>query len=163
MKIFEKRVIAILIDGFVFGAIYTLFKEMIIPKQFFDLGLILYLILFFPLFCKDFLFKNASLGKKIMGIEIFDCNWKKPKGYILIKRTFLMLTVGYVKCCKSFFIDKDNFRIRIFDYERETLGTYVIDKKLFSKLSAEAKEQSGIFETNMTNLYLAYLRSNYLK
>ena len=63
------------------------------------------------------------------GIEIFDCNWKKPKGYILIKRAFLMLTVGYVICYKSFFVDKDNFRI--FDYERETLGTYVIDKKVF--------------------------------
>ena len=163
MKIFEKRVIAILIDGFVFGAIYTLFKEMVIPKQFFDLGLIFHLILFFPLFCKDLLFKNASLGKKIVGIEIFDRNWEKPKGYVLIKRTFLMLTVGYVKCYKSLFIDKDNFRIQVFDYERETLGTYVIDKELFSKLSKEAKETTGKFKTNMTDLYLAYMRNDYIK
>lgn len=161
MKIFEKRVVAILIDGFVFGAIYTLFKELVIPKQFLELGLIFYLILFFPLFCKDLFFRNASLGKKIMGIEIFDCNWKKPKGYILIKRAFLMLTVGYVIAYKSFFVDKDNFRI--FDYEREKLGTYVIDKKVFAKLSEEAKEKTGPFEINMNKLYQDYLRSNYLK
>ena len=161
MKIFEKRVAAILIDGFVFGAIYTLFKEFVIPKQFLELGLVFYLILFLTLFCKDLLFRNASLGKKIMGIEIFDCNWKKPKGYILIKRAFLMLTVGYVICYKSFFVDKDNFRI--FDYERETLGTYVIDKKVFAKLSEEAKEKADHFETNMNKLYQDYLRSNYLK
>ena len=161
MKILKKRAIAILIDGFVFGAIYTIFKEFVIPKQFFDLGLIFYLILFLPLFCKDLLFKNASLGKKIMGIEIFDCNWKKPKGFILIKRAFLMLTIGYVICYKSFFIEKNN--IRIFDYERESLGTYVIDKKVFAKLSEKAKEKADHFEINMNQLYQDYLRSNYLK
>jgi hypothetical protein len=72
-----------------------------------------------------------------------------------------MLTVGYVIAYKSFFVDKDNFRI--FDYEREKLGTYVIDIKVFAKLSEEAKEKTGPFEINMNKLYQDYLRSNYLK
>jgi len=101
-------VIAILIDGFVFGAFYTLLKDFIIPDPFFDLGIISYLILFLPLFCKDMLFRNASLGKKIMGISIFDRNWKKPSFPLLFKRAFLTLTVGYMICCKSIFVEKND-------------------------------------------------------
>lgn len=161
MKIFEKRILAVLIDGFIFGAIYTFLKDVVIPESFFRLGLPSYLILFLPFFCRDILFRNASLGKKIMGIEVFDSEWKKPKPLLLLKRAFLMLTVGYVTCWKSVFVEKND--MLIFDYERENIGTYVIDKKVLSELSEEAKRKAGSFEMNMNELYQAYLRKYYLK
>jgi hypothetical protein len=157
----EKRILAILIDGFVFGAIYTLLKDFVIPEPFFKLGLISYLILFIPLFCKDMLFGNASLGKKVMGIKIYTTDWKKPTPLLLFKRALFMMTKGYLIWMKSTFAEKND--IAVFDYEREVLGTYAIEDAVCQKLKKEANAKSGSFESNMSELYTAYLRSLYLK
>ncbi len=76
-----KRLIALFIDWIVTGflvSVPTDLSKIILTKNFrliLELGMIiLFIILFFH---KDLLFKNASLGKKIMGIGIYDENDQK--------------------------------------------------------------------------------------
>ena len=62
---------------------------------------------------------------------------------------------------KSKFVDGGV--ISLFDWERDTLGTRVIDKRVYKELESIAKNRNGDFAKNMTELYNEYLRSLYLK
>ena len=159
MKILKKRAIACLIDAFIYGFIVELFR-LIVFKMPTDPGWWVPLLIL-PFICRDVLFKNASIGKKIMGIAIYDNYWKSPKITLLIKRSLLVSTVGYVILLRSYGMHGD--KISVIDWERDTLGTRVIDKKIFKKLSEEARTQEGDYAKNMTELYNAYLRGIYIK
>ena len=73
---------------------------------------------------KDFLFRNASFGKKIMGLVILDDKSNVPSLKIMIKRGFLMPTLGYVIFVKSIFTG-DDFK----NWELDKLKTKVVPNK----------------------------------
>ena len=157
MKILKKRAIAAFIDSFLFGSAVAA-CQLAIPDLLDGKGLLL-ILLFIPFFCRDFLFLNASIGKKIMGIAIYDRKFERPKLFTLFKRSFLTATVGFALLYKAKFVDGSI--IGLFDFEREKTGTFVIDKKVYKKLEAQASEQNSDFAKNMTELYNAYLRDAY--
>ncbi len=113
------------------------------------------------IFVKDIVFRNASIGKKIMGIAIFNREWKAPGILVMIKRNLLMYTIGYALWWKAVFVDGN--KMTVIDWERNTLGTTVIDIKVFKKLKAELEATGGYSDKKMTDLYNAYLRDLYLK
>ena len=159
MKILKKRATAIFIDCsilvFVMAGLAEIFKLYLpVLADWVELLLI-------TLFFKDALFQNASIGKKIVGIEIYDVNWDKPTFKALVKRSVFMYTAGYVLMYKLYFID--GTFIDIFDWERERLHTRVIDKKVYKELSEEAKKEGSNFSKKMSELYDAYLRDLYMK
>ena len=157
MKIIKKRSIAALIDAFIMGMILVLFEAVF---KSFNIKIGNWdLLLFIPCFCRDCLFGNASIGKKILGIAIYDDKWKRPGVKKLFLRSLLMSTVGYALFLKFKFVDGS--LISILDWERDKFGTRVIDKKVLKRLSEEAQKQKGDFAQNMTELYNAYLRSLY--
>ena len=147
------------IDSFLF-AIPIACLQIIFPDFLSGKGLLL-IILFIPLFMRDVVFKNASIGKKLMGICIYDKEWKKPSFKKLVTRSFCTATVVFAMMYKAIFAD-GNFLLPI-DWELNKLGTRVIDKKVFKKLNETAKNMNGSYEKNMSELYVAYLRDLYLK
>ncbi len=159
MKVLKKRILAEFIDTFIYEFILAIIQMKILEPLNAPDDLII--ILFIPFFFKDIVFRNASIGKKILGIVIYDKQWRAPKCTLLFKRAAIMLTVGCVKLWKIFHFG-DSY-ITLMDWEREKLGTVVIDKKVYKKLEAIAKEQKGIFSDNMTKLYNSYLRELYCK
>ncbi len=158
MKILKKRAFAILIDSFILGFMLAGFQDLFNRWGVEDLMEFVLITLFF---FKDFLFINASIGKIIMGIRIYDNSWKRPKLLVLLKRNAFMITIGYIMWWKARFIDGNI--INLFDWERDKLGTRVIDKKVFKQLSEEAKQLDGDYAKNMTNLYNSYLMNLYIK
>ena len=159
MKILKKRAIALIIDSFWFAPYMVLVLELL---KFLNVPLGSWVVLLFlPLFARDIVFRNASIGKKIMGIRIYDNDWKAPGFFVLLKRSFFVITVGYVLLWKAKFVDGEV--INFFDFEREKLGTRVVDKKVYANLKEEAEQLEGDFKKNMTELYNAYLRNTYMK
>lgn len=158
MDIMKKRAFALLIDGVLLGVYYETIRH-VLPGWYFKLGSIGYAILLSVFFLKDIVFKNASIGKKIMGIQIFDERWENPSFFRLIKRSFMISTVGFAKMWKTKFMSGEI--LTIFDYEREKLGTSVIDNKVYFELKSQAEIMRGDFSKNMTDLYNEYLRSKY--
>ena len=51
----------------------------------------------------------------------------------------------------------------LFEWEKNVVGTFVIDKKVYAKLKADAENMDGKFADNMTELYMMYLRDFYAK
>ena len=152
MKIIRKRILAFLIDSFFLGSIFVL-CQILFSYWRIKIGTIGYVLLFVPFMFKDLIFQNASFGKKLMGIAIYDNNWLRPKFTVLIKRTFLMLTVGYVLFWKAKFIDADF--ISLLNWESEIVKTRVVDRKVLR----EIKEQAGQDPIKMTILYNEYLQN----
>ena len=159
MKVLKKRAIAAIIDVFILGLIIG-FLQFLNPNLFDGRGYLLILFII-PLFLRDIFFKNASLGKVLCRIAIYDSDWKAPSLLLLIKRSFLTATIGYGIFMKSKFIDGGV--VSLFDWERDTLGTRVIDKRIYKEIEIIAKNRNGDFAKNMTELYNEYLRSLYLK
>ena len=158
MDIMKKRAFALLIDGILLGIYYESIRH-ILPDWYFKLGAIGYALLLSVFFLKDIVFRNASIGKKIMGIQIFDGCWKNQRFTLLIKRSFMISTAGFALMWKTKFISGE--KLTIFDYEREKIGTVVIDNKVYSELKSKAETMRGDYSKNMTNLYNEYLRSKY--
>ena len=51
----------------------------------------------------------------------------------------------------------------LFEWEKNVIKTFVIDKKVYKKLKADAEKMEGNFPQNMTELYMIYLRDFYSK
>ena len=159
MKVLKKRVVAVLIDSFILISVLVLLQELLSIYKI-NIGNWDFLIVFL-FFIRDFVFRNASIGKKILGLRIYYNNWKVPNFRLLLKRSIIVSTVGYVLLWKAKFVD--GCVINFFDYERDKLGTRVIDKKIYNELKAEAESKEGDFSKNMTELYNSYLRNTYIK
>ena len=160
MKIFKKLVISFLIDSLIIGTILVAVNKML-DFCGWNFGNWDILLLLGMLLVKDLVFRNASIGKKIMGIAIYDENWQVPKIKTMLKHSLIMPFAGFALASKAKFIDGN--LIQVFDFERDRIGTQVIDKKIYRKLQEEAKTMSGDCADNMTRLYNAYLRDIYLK
>ncbi len=159
MKILKKRGLAYFFDAFIVAFIIVGIQSF--ANYLFDGKVQIQIPLIILFFIRDYLFKNASLGKKIFGLRIYTTKWEKPDFLLLLKRSFFISTMGYVILHKAKFVDGNT--IAFFDYEREYFGTFVIDKKIYRKLKSEAESLEGDFAQNMTELYNRYLRSLYIK
>lgn len=161
MKTLKKRAVAGAIDYFVFAFVLAILTIVFadVWETFFQEYSFALPFVFIPLFFRDILFGNASLGKRIVGIKIYDKNWKKPSLKILFKRSVGTSTIVAVLLFKSILVDENP--ISCIDWERNTFGTMVVDKKVYAEIDAEARQMGGDYEKNMTELYLARLREQH--
>ena len=157
MKILKKRIFALIFDGFIIGALISIF-QLLVPNFADKIKLEVLLLIVLYLF-KDFTFRNASIGKKIMGISIYTIRWSKPNFSQLLKRSAVMATMGNVLYWKSKRLEGNT--AAIIDWERDKLKTVVIDNEVFKKLSEEAKSLNGNYADNMTKLYAKYITEIY--
>ena len=158
MTIMQKRAVALLIDELIYASIIAAI-QLAVPDLLVGKGPLL-ILLFIPLLFRDILFRNASIGKKIMRIAIFDNSWQPPKPLLLFKRSFLTGTVVYVMLYKYKFVD--GCVLPAIDWERDNIGTRVIDLEVYKEIDAEAKRLKGDYAENMTRLYAEYLKGIYL-
>jgi len=163
MKILKKRILAVVIDYFLYGSIITVLSIIFSEtwKFFLDSCGVLVPLVLLPLVCRDFIFQNASLGKKLMGLRIYDKNWKKPSLKTLFFRSLGMSTFGYIILLKAF-LAGDSFIVGI-DWEFNCFGTVVIPNKLFKELDKTAKESGNRYDKKMTELYFDKLQKEYIK
>ncbi len=138
-KILSKRKIAAFIDYFFLGTVLALisywgrlshmpgwllvfeFEIGSVPVSLPSFG---FFILLFIIAAKDSLFRNASLGKKIMGLRIVMEDGTLPPLKTIWKRGLVMQTLGYTTYIKYRFAGGD-----IIDWERQHLKTKVINQK----------------------------------
>ena len=160
MKILKKRMLAFLIDNFIVGSTLALVIELL--KQI-DIGRekLTFLLAVFMLVFRDFVFCTASIGKKLLGLRVYDVNWEKPKTSILLKRCFLSTFVGAYILFKAKFFGEN--ALMFFDYEKEKFSARVVDKKVYNNLKKASELKEGTFSQNMTQLYDEYLKKNYDK
>ena len=154
MKILAKRAVATLIDGFIYGFVHFLtFYNLNLPEALVFVELV-------PFFFKDIVFRNASIGKMMMGISIYNIDWKKPKFWTLVLRSFAVSSIGFVK----HMVEMKTYgnKMAVIDWERDKIGTFVIDNKKYMEIFERVKEKNGDFASNMTELYNQYLRGIYL-
>jgi len=134
-KILFKRKIAAFIDYLILGTMLTVCGFSDMPEWFWgirfrvgalpvSLPSIGFFAVLFLIALKDFLFRNASLGKKIMGLCILDENGTVPNVKIMLKRGFFMQTAGYVTYLRYCFSDGD-----IVEWELQHLKTQVVSQK----------------------------------
>lgn len=154
-KLFFKRGIALFIDNLVLGCIVEGIN--LILTAFFDLRLIdLRVVLAIMLYSfKDFVFKNTSIGKRMMGLEIYDDKWEKPSLAILWKRCFWLFFVGSYLGWKAVHID--GIYSVIFQAEYSRFKTRVVEKKVIMRLKPLAITKSGFDPEKMSKLYNEYL------
>ena len=167
MKIFKKRVIAYIIDVFLMVGVSVAFDEFLYS---FGLGFLEFDFLIAVVFLvfKDCIFLNRSLGKRIVGLVVYDSNWKTPKFIHSLKRTVGTYFYIPVWTRKRIYINSSDTEERkekmtFFLWEKNVLKSFVIDKKVYKKLKADAEGMDGNFADNMTELYMMYLRDIYSK
>lgn len=162
MDILRKRAIAAAIDSLMYGSVVATLSILFSDIWMFllDTSSLIVALFFLPLFMRDMLFGNASMGKKIMGIEIYDLDWQKPALKKLVVRSFFTNTIGISYFWKAKF--NDGNMLSVIDFEREKCQTRVVDKKVLKKLQEEAKSLKGDFNKNLSQLYDEYLRNCYL-
>ena len=130
-----KRFFAEIIDYFIIGLLFVGLENFNLPEWFYGISFNIadipitipsvgVLIVIIPIVIKDLLFKNASIGKKIMGLVIVDDKKNIPSIKVVLKRGILMPTLGYTIFITSGF-DKDYFEM----WELNTLKTMIICKK----------------------------------
>ena len=158
MKIMKKRVIAYAIDTFIIGLLLAIGRLNI---QILNNNTLIAILILLLVSLKDIVFKNASIGKLILGIKIYNIDWTIPTTLTLMKRSLLTSFVGGLIYYKAKTIDGN--LITVTDWERDHLKTTVIDKKVYERLKAEAVSLGGDWRQNMTELYKNYLMSLYLK
>ena len=156
MKIFGKRIVAFVIDLLILGCLIAVLKQFVEIRK----NTLEYAALFLPLFLRDFTFKGASFGKKIMGIRVYNKDWKRPSYWLVLKRTLIMVWVGF----EAIFEKGDIVGEGIIDTlgaEYKKIGTRVVDEKVFAVLSEQARALDGDWAFNIDRLYDSYIKEIY--
>ena len=159
MNVLGKRILAVMVDCFIFGSIISCI-QLFIPNFLQDSKFPVYLI-FIPFFFRDLIFRNCGIGKKMFGLSVYDTNWKRPTPWRLIKRSFITNTVGFAKLWKIF-LSKEGNKYDYFVWELNTVKMTVVEDKVFKEFEAIAKERKGKYEENMSKLYEMYLKDLYM-
>jgi len=147
------------LDSFIFAFLFELIRRGLKAKGIDIYSWSEYLILLFVF--KDIVFGKRSLGMLLLGIKIYDVNWETPRAKHILKRTFLMLTLGFVLMWHIKLIEGDNYQFC--EWEKNRIKTITIDSKVYKRLKDEAEFMDGRFADNMTQLYFAYLRDLYYR
>ena len=100
MNILVKRLFAFIIDLLILGCFILILKQFTTIEK---LSL-KYASLFLLLLFRDFTFKGASIGKKIMRIRIYDSQWNKPSFFLVLKRTCVLIYVNFDTVFHAFFL-----------------------------------------------------------
>ena len=139
VDITTRRMLADFIDYFLIALILVMcgvselpswvfsldFKISVVPVSLPSFG---FFIISLPIVFKDFVFGNAGIGKKIMGLVIVDKDNQKPTTKVLIKRGIIMPLFGSLMFAK-YSGTKNGFE----DWEMRKIGTKVIAKKDLEK------------------------------
>ena len=95
---------------------------------------------------------------------VFDQKWQKPTLKTMLKRAFLLDTVGYVFLLKEILLTKSSQGfLSHAEWELNTLNTLVVDKELLRKIKDEIPTTVLKHEEKMTLLYLEYMRETCCK
>ena len=162
MKMYEKRVVAYLIDIFLFAIGYEVARQLLSKLVEEPTRIAIFLVI--PFVFRDMVFRNASLGKKILGIVVLDLKWQKPPIRLMLKRAVLENTKGIMHCYKSFFLgEKGITLISYIDWEMSDTKTFVIDKKMKTEIEKEIPASMENREEKMSALYMKRMREAYYK
>ena len=162
MKMYEKRVVAYLIDIFLFAISYEVARQLLSKLVEEPTRIAIFLVI--PFVFRDMIFRNASLGKKILGIVVLDLKWQKPPIRLMLKRAVLENTKGIMHCYKSFFLgEKGITLISYIDWEMSDTKTFVIDKKMKMEIEKEIPASMENREEKMSALYMKRMRESYYK
>lgn len=156
MNILVKRLFAFIIDLLILGCFILILKQFTTIEK---LSL-KYASLFLLLLFRDFTFKGASIGKKIMRIRIYDSQWNKPSFFLVLKRTCVLIYVNFDTVFQRGDIVGEGV-IDAIAREYKATGTRVVENNIFEKISAEAKKLDGNWSDNMSKLYNEYIRNFY--
>lgn len=157
MKNLKKRAIAFFVDAFVIAGIFELSKLVMDKNGLGYYNKTTYILLLLCLVFRDALFRNASLGKKLVGLAVYDEKWSKPRISRLVVRATLSLSVGYIILIKCKLTDGN--LLPFFDFERDHLRARTVDKKLLKDLCACTTDDPA----QITRAYDDYLRMIYGK
>ena len=81
----------------------------------------------------DLIFRNASIGKKIMGLVIVDLNWQLPSFKMMLKRE---ITMPY----RFFMLIKSKFAINTFtEWEMKFTQTQIVTRKEYLQRKKQSK------------------------
>ena len=141
-KLFRKRAIAYIIDTACLGSIAVLILNFfnITPDWFWTISLggvfsipsIVPILFVFLLVSKDIWFLNASIGKLLVGVRVIKTDGTKPSFFLLIKRSFVMQTYGYVRSIIAFSSGKENFALWQTDFaewEKKKFCTEIVENR----------------------------------
>ena len=155
----DKRFTAAMIDyGIVFIAM-TVLSFLPMPSWFWgfgfqigkvpiSLGSLGAYLLIGSICLKDLLFKNASLGKRIMGLILVNDAWEKPSLKQMLIRGVAMPLLGLLH-----FISAKGDLKKLAVWEKGTLHTRIVPKALFEELKGIAEGKAGPYAENMEILY----------
>ena len=156
-RILRKRFFSTLIDAFVFAFAFEFCRFFIPPFAWlFKQGIWMYMIVMIPYLYKDALFRNASLGKKIMGLAIYCSDWSYPSVTVLIKRLLWFCMRGNWIVSKAQVLDKNHYA-QLFIEEKERLGTRVVETKALNRFKNEAMTETGVDFKKLSVLYDEFL------
>ncbi len=162
-----KRLCSSLIDNSVIGtlfAVVTVFVFPDVPAWFWTLeftvgpvpvslpsvGVVLVLLCFA---CKDLLFRNASIGKKMMGLVILDSTWSVPRVTQIMKRGLLVPSWGYISLMKNVLFGGETVADWEKNWEMAHLKTRVIEKKHFAELQRKCSRDDKEYSRQMERLF----------
>ena len=159
MKISSRRILASLIDYLIIGAFISIFSIVGLPNWFwsvsFQIGFIPaslpslgVVVILLVLVLKDLLFKNASFGKRMMGLMIVDDEWRIPNLKAMLKRGFLMPVWGYIVFIIAVIRDND-----FESWELKRLKTRVVEVKIYHELKHQCDLTTGEYKRHMDRLY----------
>ena len=159
MKIYTKRTIAALIDIFVvaFASVVCIKIVSFLPGI--STQIISRACVLGEIFLRDLICKNASIGKKVMGLMVLDENWEVPKRSFLIGRAFFSSTIGYYRYILMWF-RKEN-KTEFFEWEKEHLKAYVVDVKVYDELKEKTSGNADKYKEEMSLLYEEYIYKQY--
>ena len=159
MKILKKRCMAFLVDISLFGSAVVLIDMYILSLLPHENNSFILLFFLFP--ARDIVFGNASLGKMIFGLRVYDKFWRKPTFKTLYRRSLVSSMHGYHLYSRALTVT-GSF-LPIFDADREKGGGYVIEKKMYEEFHKKALETAGNYSDKMSAMFAAYLVENYRK
>lgn len=151
-----KRGTAFFIDILSIGVFYVVCC-VCMAEIFMEVNVGEFLFIISPIFFRDIFFKNASIGKKIMGLVVVDDKWKAPKFWHGVKRS----TVTYFAADIKMHIIRNysgNY-LDFWDWERDKLKAFVVEKCVLDRLKNDPATQNGLNCEKMTSMYREHLLS----
>lgn len=157
-RLFTKRLFALLMDVFAFAYFYETFRIYIATFISFtnSWG---YFIVILPLIMRDLFFRNASLGKKLMGLVIVDEKWSNPSVFTVIKRTTVITSFGHLLLyrLRTLHTNMETTLIAEQKWELEHLKARVVEKKICLAIKEKATVNGYADIGVMHQLYEQYL------
>lgn len=158
-RLFHKRIIAYFLDIWIFFVFFELIRNYIEVFITITDSWGYFIVVAVPLCIRDLVFRNSSIGKKIMGLIVVNANWTTPDVLTVIKRTTVTASLGYMLLFRLRALNED-WETALFaelEWEYTRLKTRVVEKEVYKKLQEEASINKKIDVDAMNRLYDQYL------